>query len=93
MPTATPVPTPTSSPTPVPTPTPTINIPSVPSNVRYEVENSAIRVIWESVNDADYYNLYHHDFFDDRCSLSSDGVPRFCDELATNVSEDKLPPF
>ena len=86
VPMATPVPTPTPSPTPVPTPTPTINIPSVPSNVLYEVENSAIRVIWESVNDADYYNLYHHDFFDDRCSLSSDGVPRFCDELATNVS-------
>ena len=86
VPIATPVPTPTPSPTPVPTPTPTINIPSVPGNVRYEVENSAIRVIWESVNDADYYNVYHHDFFNDRCSSSSDGVPRFCNELATNIS-------
>ena len=45
-----------------------------------------IRVIWESVNDADYCNLYYHDFFDDRSSLSNDGVPRSCDELATNVS-------
>ena len=97
VPDSTPVPTAASAPTPVPdstpvptatsAPTPTISIPSEPGNVRYEMEDSAIRVIWESVNDADYYNLYYDDFFTDNCSLNRDGSPRFCEELAANLTE------
>ena len=82
-PTATPAPT--ATPTAAPTATPTAAAPSRPSNLLYAIEGSTIRVSWDAVEGADYYNLYYHNFFDSSCSLRADGSPGFCEELATNV--------
>ena len=60
-------------------------IPAGPENVTYVVEGSAIRVTWKAVLGADYYKVYYDDFSDSSCSLSRDGSPRFCEELAANV--------
>ncbi len=81
-------PTPTAEPEPTPqvTPTPTVNIPSAPANVRYEFEGSSILVLWDSVDDADYYNVYHDNFFDDKCSVDRSGTPQFCSELASDIT-------
>ena len=38
------------------------------------------------VQGADYYKIYHDDFFDSSCRLNSSGSPSFCDELAANVT-------
>ena len=65
--------------------TPIETSPAGPANVTYAVEGAAIRVTWEAVPGADYYKVFHDDFFDDNCSLSRDGSPRFCEELAANV--------
>ena len=59
--------------------------PARPTNVRYAVEGSAIRVSWDPVEGADYYNLYHGDFFDSSCRFDGDGSPSFCEELTTSV--------
>ena len=78
----------TPEPTPTQTGTPTdTRQPESPANVRYALEGSAIRVSWDAVDGADYYNVYHDDFFDSGCRLSGDGGPSFCEELATNVAE------
>ena len=61
-------------------------IPPAPVDVRYAVVGSAIRVSWDPVEGADYYNVYHDDFFDSGCKLNRDGSPGFCEELATNVA-------
>ena len=61
--------------------------PSRPTNARYALEGSTIRVRWDAVDGADYYNVYHDDFFDSSCRLGRDGQPSFCEELATNVAE------
>ena len=82
-PTATP--SPTAAATVAPTATPTVAAPSRPSNLLYAIEGSTIRVSWDAVEGADYYNLYYHNFFDSSCSLRADGSPGFCEELATNV--------
>ena len=60
-------------------------IPAGPVNVTYAVEGSAIRVTWDAADGADYYKVYHDESFDDNCSLSTDGSPVFCEELAANV--------
>ena len=87
--TSTPLPAadPTATPAPTATPTvaPTAAAPSRPSNLHYAIEGSTIRVSWDAVEGADYYNLYYHNFFDSSCSLRADGSPGFCEELATNV--------
>ena len=83
--TPTPVPTPTQTPTPSHTPIETA--PAAPANVRYAFEGSAIRITWDPVGGADYYNVYHDDFFNDACSLDRNGNPRFCEELAASVGE------
>ena len=57
------------------------------TNPQYAWDGSAIRVSWDAVDGADYYNVYHDDFFDSACRLGSDGRPRFCEELATNVAQ------
>ena len=78
----------TPEPTPTQTGTPTdTRQPESPANVRYALEGSAIRVSWDAVDGADYYNVYHDDFFASGCRLSGDGGPSFCEELATNVAE------
>ena len=51
----------------------------------YEVEDSAVRVSWDLVDGADYYKVYYSDFVDSFCTLSRDGSPSFCEELAGNV--------
>ena len=56
------------------------------TNPQYTWEGSTIRVSWDAVEGADYYKVYHHDFFDDACSLRSDGRPRFCEELAADAT-------
>ena len=59
--------------------------PISPSNVGYDWDEGSIRVSWDPVDGAEYYNVYHDDFFETGCSVGSDGNPRFCDEVATNV--------
>ena len=60
--------------------------PAGPANVGYEVEDSAVRVSWDLVDGADYYKVYYSDFIDSFCTLSGDGSPSFCEELAGNVA-------
>ena len=78
-------PTATPAPTAAPTDEPTAAAPSRPSNLLYAIEGSTIRVSWDAVEGADYYNLYYHNLFHSSCSLRADGSPGFCEELATNV--------
>ena len=80
--TATPRPPPVPTPTPTQTPMPEVRS---PANVRYALDGSTIRISWDPVDGADYYKVYHDDFSDSSCSLSRDGSPRFCEELAANV--------
>ena len=49
-------------------------------------EDLTVRVSWTSVSGADYYKVYYDDFFDSSCSLSRDGTPLFCEELAASVT-------
>ena len=60
--------------------------PDTPANARYVWEGSTIRVSWNPVDGADYYNVYYSDFFDSRCSVDVHGNPRWCDELAANIT-------
>ena len=57
---------------------------SAPTNQRYSWEGTTTVVGWDAVAGADYYNVYHDDFFGSGCRLFS-GSPSFCEELATNV--------
>ena len=57
-----------------------------PANVRYAWDAFSITVSWDSVNGADYYNVYHDDFFETGCSVDIDGDPSFCDELTTDIT-------
>ena len=88
-PTATARATPESVPTQTPTPTetPIEAAPAAPANVRYAMEGLVIRITWDPVGGADYYNVYHDYFFNDACSLDRNGNPRFCEELAASVGE------
>ena len=61
--------------------------PESPTNVRYAREDSTIRATWDAVAGANFYKVYHDDFFDDSCRLGRDGSPGFCEELAANVME------
>ena len=80
--TATPRPPPVPTPTPTQTPMPEVKS---PANVRYALDGSTIRISWDPVDGVDYYKVYHDDISDPYCSLSRDGSPRFCEELAANV--------
>ena len=84
-PTATAAPESASTQSPTPTATPIETAPAAPANVRYAFEGSAMRITWDPVGGADYYNVYHDDFFGDACSLRGDGSPSFCEELATGL--------
>ena len=85
--TATATPESASTQTPTPTETPIEAAPAAPANVRYAMEGSVIRITWDPVGGADYYNVYHDYFFNDACSLDRNGNPRFCEELAASVGE------
>ena len=61
--------------------------PDTPSNVRFSVEGSTLRVSWDAVDEADHYAVFYDDFFDSSCSLDRDIDSRFCDELATDLVE------
>ena len=87
---ATPESVPTQTPT--PTETPIEAAPAAPANVRYAMEGSVIRITWDPVGGADYYNVYHDYFFNDACSLDRNGNPRFCEELAASVGGNVLCP-
>ena len=56
-----------------------------PPNQRYTWQGSTTVVSWDSVPDADYYNIYYDDFFDSNCRLSF-GNPFLCGELASNIT-------
>ena len=59
--------------------------PGAPTNVSYVREGSSIRITWDAVSEAEYYKIYHDDFFEDNCRLNSRGRPSFCEELASNI--------
>ncbi len=60
---------------------------SPPANARYIWNNGRVVLSWDPVEGADYYRIYHDDFFDSACRLSHDGSPAFCDLLADGVSD------
>ena len=68
-------------------PTPAVDIPPTPSNLTFALEGSSVVINWDPVDDADYYNLYHHDSFATYCKVQSDGSSSFCDQLAANLVE------
>ena len=61
--------------------------PDTPTGLSASWEGTSVEVTWEPVEGADFYNLYHDDFFATGCSVDIDGNPRYCDQLATNVDE------
>lgn len=61
-------------------------IPTSPINVQYVRDGSTAVVSWDAVQGADYYNIYHDDFWYSGCRLNSLGSTSFCDELAANVT-------
>ena len=60
--------------------------PDSPSGVSAAWEGSAIKVSWDPVEGAEYYNVYH-DKGGYACSLDGAGNPSWCDELAANVAD------
>ncbi len=61
--------------------------PDTPAGLSASWEGTSMEVTWEPVEGADYYNLYHDDFFETGCSVDIDGNPQYCDQLATNVDD------
>ena len=59
--------------------------PGKPANQRYSWQGTTTVVSWDPSAGADNYKVYHDDFFNNNCSLSFLGTPRFCEELAENV--------
>ena len=57
-----------------------------PANLLYDHDGSAIVLTWDAVPGADYYNVYHDDFFDSDCRLDDFGDPFGCDELVAGVT-------
>ena len=62
--------------------------PPAPENARYVWDNSTIVVTWDASEGAEYYTIYHDDFFDGACTITGGGTPAFCDELSTNILEN-----
>ena len=60
--------------------------PETPSNVQAAWDGSDVRVRWDPVEGADYYIVYHEDFFKTGCSADINGNPSWCEQLATNVT-------
>ena len=59
--------------------------PTRPENVRHTIDGSTVRLVWDAAPGADYYRVYHDDFFDSACLLRRDGTPAFCELLASRV--------
>ena len=61
--------------------------PDSPAGVSAAWEGSEVRVGWDLVDGADYYNVYHDDGgINVYCEVDSRGNASFCTELATNVT-------
>ena len=60
--------------------------PSAPTSVSTAWEGSTVEVSWDPVEGAEYYKVYHDDFFEYCCGLRADGSPGFCNELAADVT-------
>ncbi len=59
-----------------------------PSHATYAVEGPSTTVVsWDAVDGADHYNIYHDDFHDSSCRVSSGGEASFCEELAANITD------
>ena len=58
-----------------------------PINASYVRDGTTIRITWDAVSGAEYYKIYHDDFFRNECRLSLNGRPMFCEELASNIQE------
>ena len=54
-------------------------------NPQYAWDGSTILVSWDAADGADYYKVYYDEISDSNCSLSRDGSPVACEELAANV--------
>ena len=61
--------------------------PSTPENVRITYEGESLRVSWNPVSGAEYYKVYHDDFFGDSCQVNRSGRSSFCDEIGERVTE------
>ena len=57
-----------------------------PTNVRATWDATSVILIWDAVPDADYYRIYHDNFHSSSCDIWS-GRARFCDELASSVTD------
>ena len=66
---------------------PVEDIPPVPSNLTFAPEGTSIVVSWDPVDEADYYNVYHHHAFANTCTVQSDGSSFFCKQLATGLTK------
>ena len=80
------------APTPEPTPTdiPEETRPSAPSKVRFAIEGASIRVIWDAVEGADHYTVYHGvspSIPRHPCRAGRDGTVLLCEALAMNVED------
>ena len=62
--------------------------PPAPENARYVWDNSTIVVTWDASEGAEYYTIYHDDFFGDACRVMGDGTSAFCEVLSTNIREN-----
>ena len=61
--------------------------PGSPASVSAAWEGSEVKVSWDPVDGADYYNVYHDDGgINVYCEVDSRGNASFCRELATDVT-------
>ena len=60
--------------------------PAAPANISFVRDGTSTRLTWDAVSGADYYKIYHDEFFDSGCRLTSSGSPSFCEELASRVT-------
>ena len=63
------------------------NSPEGPVSVSAAWDGSAIKVSWDPVEGAEYYNIYYDDKGGSLCSLDNEGNPSWCEELAANVAD------
>ena len=61
------------------------NRPAAPANAQYRREGTTAVVSWGASAGADYYKVYHDDFFGTNCRLGSSS-PSFCELLDGNVA-------
>ena len=79
-----------TTPEPAATAIPEASRPSAATNVRFAIEGASIRVVWDAVEGAAHYTVYHGvSPFDSppRCRQARDGTVLLCEALATNVEE------